>query len=740
MKVIRILVLVGLISAQNSYGAASSGGAPQQAQETVTLKCTDGVIEQVPKEILVQNFGFFRTLFEARGRGLGRSTPLSSAIEVDGTVEDMTYLLSLVSSDYAPVGGKRPSEFSILVLANYLEVDSEIMALLQGLYNPKLQQALYSSEGYEQFLSGDSVPFSTGLLLSDDNRPLVADSGIKFFRYLQDVWFNPKALLVQSDGKIIVGGDETVHSDQNKRFRLVRYNTDRTIDTSFGMYGNGIALAEIKETTLYPQMTADWLFGSESRQLSGGLETLVATSDGGCIAMGTVHVQTWNHDYQAFNGFLVVKFDRNGRLDESFGSNGYGFIDFIENNLNQQIAVAHVNPDGSLLAAGPAGGYEIVFAQWLPNGQKNRLFTGGLSGGTGVVTIKNDPALLFHVPSKLLTQSDGKTVGVFSPYSKLGTGGAVLKRLNVDGSIDTDFGAGGLTVLFPDDFFTYVTAVQPAGAQNILVAGCFAGINEEGNHWSLGLVSCPAEGFTQRQLAMENAKILPVTNSGEFQSVFNPAGTLLAIYSSKWISLYSSDGENVFSLQLDDWIGNETIKNVAFSPSGSLIVQYSGTSAFLEIKYSVERIKENALLSGSGDEEHYLYRALKSRVEHLGHALDELSLPAELDEMFDRLPQELQDGILSVEGKSKRQTEKLASEAEKNRGVESASSGNPLGAEEGNNRELVVPPIPMVPEDDDVVLLDDPVHDADEDEVLVLDEDVHSVIPGDDEVIILDED
>lgn len=135
-----------LFSTQNGYGAASSDGAPQQAQETVTLECSDVVIEHVPKELLVQNFGFFRTYFGARGRGLGSSND-SSAIKVYGTIEDMTYLLSLVSPLYVPLSGKKlPSAGklrSLVVLAdNLLMKGSDLYRLVGELASYTLMEAM----------------------------------------------------------------------------------------------------------------------------------------------------------------------------------------------------------------------------------------------------------------------------------------------------------------------------------------------------------------------------------------------------------------------------------------------------------------------------------------------------------------------------------------------------------------------------------------------------------------------
>jgi hypothetical protein len=63
-------------------------------------------------------------------------------------------------------------------------------------------------------------------------------------------------------------------------------------------------------------------------------------------------------------------------------------------------------------------------------------------------------------------------------------------------------------------------------------------------------------------------------------------------------------------------------------------------------------------LEACTNEERYLYHALRSKVKDTGHKLDTLSLPEELELMFDRFPRVLQDEILTTEGRVKRELAK----------------------------------------------------------------------------------
>jgi uncharacterized delta-60 repeat protein len=53
------------------------------------------------------------------------------------------------------------------------------------------------------------------------------------------------SLAIQTDGKIILGGTYNINNSSSFSFALARYNTNGTLDTSFGSAGNGLILTDL---------------------------------------------------------------------------------------------------------------------------------------------------------------------------------------------------------------------------------------------------------------------------------------------------------------------------------------------------------------------------------------------------------------------------------------------------------------------------------------------------------------
>ena len=127
------------------------------------------------------------------------------------------------------------------------------------------------------------------------------------------------AVAVQSDGKILLGGKEYT----NNHSALVRYNSDGTIDNTFG--NNGI-------------VTTD--FGGSSV-----IRSLVVQPDGKILAGGESSIS--GNKYYA-----IARYNSNGNLDPNFSTNGKftlnpvpGAFDFAGQHL-------YLQPDGNILMVG----------------------------------------------------------------------------------------------------------------------------------------------------------------------------------------------------------------------------------------------------------------------------------------------------------------------------------------------------------------------------------------------------
>ena len=128
---------------------------------------------------------------------------------------------------------------------------------------------------------------------------------------------------VQTDGKIVVVGSLATAAGNTDIF-LARYNPDGTPDQSFGTNGiSKIALSNLNE------FVYDFEF----------------QIDGKIVAVGKQQATGAAEVYD----FLVVRFNQNGSLDQSFGNNG---IVTENQGQNDQFNKVAVQPDGKIVIVG----------------------------------------------------------------------------------------------------------------------------------------------------------------------------------------------------------------------------------------------------------------------------------------------------------------------------------------------------------------------------------------------------
>lgn len=220
------------------------------------------------------------------------------------------------------------------------------------------------------------------------------------------------AISVQPDGKILAGGGS---SDGSKYGQLLlRYNADLTPDTSFGSNGSVV------------------YNGSGSGSDIG--RALLIQDDGKIIAAGTRAVGS---NYS----LLVGRYNTNGSLDASFGSNGtatlnskattsdYGFGAVLQ--PDEKIAVAGFNYDSATSL------YSLILVRFNSNGTPDSAF------GTNGIVVYNGSTYGYDTASSLALQADGKLVAAGYRYDSGGNQDFLIVRFNANGSVDTSFGANG---------------------------------------------------------------------------------------------------------------------------------------------------------------------------------------------------------------------------------------------------------------------------------------------------------
>ncbi|MGV3658619.1 MAG: LamG-like jellyroll fold domain-containing protein, partial [Prosthecobacter sp.] len=242
---------------------------------------------------------------------------------------------------------------------------------------------------------------------------------------------------VQSDGKILVGGDYWAGTDTD--FALVRYHANGTLDDAFGSGG----IVTTANTDGHDEATCLAL------QPDGGILL------GGYEQAGSNHVRK------------VARYTTAGALDTTFGEGGLLTTQSGLFNVGKDLAV---QADGKILLAGHSpggGGNDVVVARYNADGTADTTF-----GTNGIVGLAygsfGDEAW------SILLQPDGKIL--VGGLTEDGTAeDMLLMRLNSNGALDTSFGLTGKVAAsfgLTSHDQAYGMALQPDG--HIVLAGVAA--------------------------------------------------------------------------------------------------------------------------------------------------------------------------------------------------------------------------------------------------------------------------
>lgn len=236
------------------------------------------------------------------------------------------------------------------------------------------------------------------------------------------------SLIIQPDEKIIGVGFAKINGSYNG-FVLVRYNSNGSLDGTFGI--NGIVKS---------------IFGNTE-----ALGRSVAIQVDGKILV-TGEVGGWPSD------FATIRYNPDGTLDNSFGNGGIVITDLgngldlpkdiVIQNDNKIIVVGHVEPDMGIVRYNPNGTLDSLF------GIEGKVITElGLSSEHSAVVIREDNKIV--------------TVG---HYSNGGSYRIAITCYNPDGTLDSLFGDGGITIVH-SGYSDYASEVLLQQNDHIVVSG-----------------------------------------------------------------------------------------------------------------------------------------------------------------------------------------------------------------------------------------------------------------------------
>ncbi|MBL0341106.1 MAG: T9SS type A sorting domain-containing protein [Bacteroidetes bacterium] len=191
------------------------------------------------------------------------------------------------------------------------------------------------------------------------------------------------SVVIQPDGKILVSGhiDNGLTSGGQFDFDVLvaRFNTDGTADITFG--NNGVVITAVSTNYI------DDAFGMQ------------LTSNGGIIVVGFTTQPNFSYDA------IVLQYDSTGSLDTTFGTNGITIFD----NADQDIAFdVEVQSDGKILIAGNSGEFipnpnDFMLARYNSNGTLDNSFG---TNGFSLTPILAD----YDEAESMAIQADGKIV------------------------------------------------------------------------------------------------------------------------------------------------------------------------------------------------------------------------------------------------------------------------------------------------------------------------------------------
>jgi uncharacterized delta-60 repeat protein len=333
------------------------------------------------------------------------------------------------------------------------------------------------------------VSARTALAAAGDLDPSFSGNGIVRTHFHPVDFAN--AVVIQPDGKIVAAG-----IGRSDEFALSRYDTDGTLDTTFGSDGkvhtrfHGIGTSVAFAVAIQPDLkivaagragpvgrfalvrynpdgTLDANFGRGGKvttDLTGrrdGAYALVIQANGKIVAAGAAREP--RSQVGGNPEFAIARYRSDGTLDPTFGGDGTVITNFTH---GFDVAFSLVASGRKMVAAGTAGGFggkKVAVARYNPDGSLDGTFDANGKLQTNV-TAGDDAA------NGVVIQPDGMIVAA-------GTGGFgrfALARYDSGGSLDAGFGIGGvvLTDFTADDDIAHAVALQ--ADEKIVAAGSAA--------------------------------------------------------------------------------------------------------------------------------------------------------------------------------------------------------------------------------------------------------------------------
>lgn len=348
-----------------------------------------------------------------------------------------------------------------------------------------------------------------------------------------------KNILIDGNKKILISGSATKVSTSD-HFALARYNDDGSLDASFGL-GGKVTTSKI----------------ADNKYVSEGIDGLGLQSDGKIVACGRGF-------FESNSGLALVRYNEDGSLDNSFGTDGVVFT-FDAEEQNFPLALAIDATDKIIVVAAafkqhPESSSFAVF-RFNADGSLDNSF-----GREGRVTTKVAPGN--DVPRAVKIDAEGRIIAAgFSGNSKF-----TVVRYSSQGVLDSSFGQNGIaTIVFNAGGTDTLNALAIQADGKIVVGGDV----QVGSYAGLRMID-----FGLARLSSQGQLDLSFNNTGKQITHFvEPAA------SSLWALTIQPDGKiiGVGDASLVNGLGVARYNidgslDQSFGQAGKQIIPFKGTS------------------------------------------------------------------------------------------------------------------------------------------------------------------
>jgi uncharacterized delta-60 repeat protein len=325
--------------------------------------------------------------------------------------------------------------------------------------------------GVATFFSNGATIYATALLNSTVETADIQIGGATF-SIGTGYNHNADALAIQDDGKFLVGGVYISYNGTSAN-RIIRLNDDGSIDSTF-IYGIGFNTAV---NFIEIQSDGKLLIGGDFTDYNGTAANRIIrlNADGtidGTFVYGTGFFPTVNiikvqsdgkiilgGSFITYNGTpanRIIRLDDDGTIDGTFVY-GTGF--------NSVVYSFVIQSDGKIIIGGQFTTYTGTSANNIIKLNNDGTIDGTFVYGSGF----SNPTFNYRIEA-ITVQSDGKILagGTFTDYN--GTAANRIIRLNADGTVDGTF-------VYGTGFDDTVQAITLQADGKILVGGIFTDYN-----------------------------------------------------------------------------------------------------------------------------------------------------------------------------------------------------------------------------------------------------------------------